>query len=231
MNLDEYLSLLKSTDTQIAPNRIKEIFGRILRGTKPSDFETLSDDPDRKIILVSAEDGLKRFIGKTGYQMLLSIGYEKDYIQYRLKNGYIFKLVVFNKQKSVKPATWDNVAKIVKETYPLIKDKIDKNLKTLKTNSFWDIEKPAGFSFKLTSRKGPTDPQFMNYERLQKAEGNTWQVRQFLYNVVYLTELFKGDGYTYDEQGNRILKEFLAPNCRITDFKDYRIVDLDVKVD
>jgi len=105
MKLDDYLALLNSlsSEVQVPPNKIKikGIFGRILRGTKPTDFETLSDDPDRKIILVSAEDGLKRFIGKTGYQMLLAIGYEKDYIEYRLKNGYMFKLVVFSKHRSV----------------------------------------------------------------------------------------------------------------------------------
>lgn len=58
---------------------MSNLVGRILRGKKPEDFLTLTDEPEtRKIVMLMAEDGLKSLLGKKGTEILLSIGYEKN---------------------------------------------------------------------------------------------------------------------------------------------------------
>ena len=71
MNLDDYKNLFLQGKTTSLP--ITGICGRILRGKSPKDFETLTDDPDRKLIMLMGGDGLERILGKSGYEALLRL--------------------------------------------------------------------------------------------------------------------------------------------------------------
>ena len=78
---------------------------RILRSKSLEDFETLTNDPNRKIIMLMGGDGLEKILGKTGYEALISIGYMLDYIEYKIKSGFQFKIVIFNEGEIAKLAT------------------------------------------------------------------------------------------------------------------------------
>ncbi|MCK4383456.1 MAG: hypothetical protein KAW66_09210 [Candidatus Lokiarchaeota archaeon] len=119
MNLVDYKDLFVEGKKTTLP--ITGICGRILRGKSPKDFETLTDDPDRKLIMLMGGDGLERILGKSGYEALITIGYMLDYIEYKIKSGFQFKLVIFNEGEIAKLATWDNVAHIISEIYPKLK--------------------------------------------------------------------------------------------------------------
>lgn len=231
MQLEEYKSLFinKKKSNQDMSNLV----GRILRGKKSEDFLTLTDEPQtRKIVMLMAEDGLRSLLGKSGTEILLSIGYEKEYIQYKIKSGNSFKLIVFEKKEDVKLATWDSVAEIVSEIYPQFRERIYRNLIGLKTTPFSEFQdqfkKIANKEFRFVDRDGPANPLFMTEERYQYSAGNLLDTRRFLYNCIHLSDLFSGDGYTYNEQGNRGLKEFVTQNKPINELGNYVLIDLKV---
>ncbi len=55
--------------------------------------------------MLMGEDGLEQILGKTGYEALISIGYMLDYIEYKIKSGFQFKIVIFNEGEIAKLAT------------------------------------------------------------------------------------------------------------------------------
>ena len=84
MNVDEYKKLFLDGKKNKIP--ITGLCGRIIRGKSPDDFLTLTDDPNRDIIMLMGGDGLEQILGKTGYEALINIGYMEDYIEYKVKN-------------------------------------------------------------------------------------------------------------------------------------------------
>lgn len=228
MNLDDYKNLFLEGKKSQTP--IEGICGRILRGKSPEDFETLTDDPDRKIIMLMGGDGLEKILGKTGYETLIDIGYMLDYIEYKVKSGFNFKIVIFNEGELAKLATWENLINLVSEIYPDVKEKIEAKKDQLKNTPFLEIEKSANRIFNIIDKKGPEDPNFMTYKRFKESEGTLVDIRAFLYHAVHIRELYSGDGYTYDEDGQQGLKEYIAPNCKLEEFGEYYLIDLNIKI-
>lgn len=227
MKLDKYTKLF--SEGKNSNSKIKGLCGRIIRGTKPEDFETLTDDPDRIIIMLIGGDGLKKLLGKTDYDRLITIGYAEDYIEYKVNGGFQFKLVVFKESETILLATWDNVAKLTSKIYPDIKKRIYSRLEELKSKKFSEIQEMASFSFEEVERKGKDDPNFMTYERFKNSSGTLVDVRAFLYHTLHLRFLYSGDGYTYDELGNKGLMEHIAPNKKLVDLGEHRLIPMNVK--
>ncbi len=202
--------------------------GRILRGKKPADFRTMTDDPTRLIVMPLGPDGLHALLGKNGYEMLVTIGYEPTYIERKINEGNQFKLVVFQEGIDAKLATWDNAIALACQIYPDITNKLRKNIAFLKSTPFNEIEKKAGFDFSEVDKNGPGDENFMTYERFQICAGTPVDCRAFLYFTLHLRELYSGDGWTYDSKGNRGALEYIMPNMEIADLGDYELVDMEV---
>ncbi|HLD75813.1 MAG TPA: hypothetical protein VI874_02250, partial [Candidatus Norongarragalinales archaeon] len=64
MELTRYRELFESGASVQKP--VSGLCGRIIRGKKAGDFETLTDDPDRKLVMLMGPDGLETLLGKTG---------------------------------------------------------------------------------------------------------------------------------------------------------------------
>jgi nicotinamidase-related amidase len=199
-------------------------------GKKPEDFLTLTDDPSRKIVMLVGPDGLESLLGKTGYEMLVTIGYQPDYLRHKVEEGNRFKLVVFPEGGPAKAATWDNVIDLVCDIYPAAAAMVRRHRVGLKQFSFAEIEQDAGFVFLDVEKAGPSDPKYMTYERLLDSRGDLADVRAFLYFTVHLREQFSGDGYTYDDKGNRGVMEYIVPNKPLTALGPHEIFTLDVRL-
>ncbi len=214
------------------PVRMKGVFcGRVLRGTDPSDFQTLTDDPNRKIIMTMGPKGLFALVGRSGHDVLVEIGYERDYIARKVAEGNQFKLVVFTSKGQAWRATWGNVFSLVADAYPEIARIIlHPNTSDLEYVSFEEIERDAGYAFSEVDKNGLSDPRFMTAERLLASRCELFQVRAFLYHTVYLRELFTGDGWTRTLEGGRGVREYMMPNALIDDLNDVRVIDLDVQL-
>lgn len=211
-------------------NGITGLCGRIIRGKNPEDFETLTDDPNRKVVMLIGEDGLENILGKTGYEMLVAIGYEKDYIQRKVNEGNKFKLVVFEEGSQAMLATWENLVKIIDMIYPAVTQKVANAIPQLKNTPFEQIEKSADYGFSQVDKNGPSDENFMTYDRFVKSQGSLEDVRAFLYFTIHLRELFSGDGYTYTFDGKKELKEYFIPNLPIKDIPNHEIMDIQVSI-
>ncbi|MFC1644857.1 hypothetical protein ACFL08_02430 [Patescibacteria group bacterium] len=219
---------------------VQGLCGRIIRGTRPEDFLTLTDDPTRKLVMLMGPDGLEKIIGKSGYESLVEIGYESDYIVRKVADeGNQFKLVVFPEGGEALLATWDNVVKVVSDVYPGAKDALDEYLVEFRNiygkyanprAAFANFEALAKFSFSDVDKKGPSDPQFMTYDRFLRSDQSLADTRAFLYFSIHLRELFSGDGYTYNVNGKKGLMEYIVPNKPLDELGDCEVIDLDIQV-
>ncbi len=202
----------------------KGLYGRVLRGTKPEHFTSLTHEPDRLIILLLGQDGLENLIGLSGRQILATIiKYTDRHIQELIAEGHEFKLVVFPKTDSdVHQATWQNTVDVTARVYPEVKDKLFGQLTGLQTTRFEDIEKAAGYCFYDAYKAGDKHSGYMNYDRLRASEGTLAQVRAFLFHTLHLREPFEGTGYTGKQ------REYFMLNIRLQDLDNHCLLPLNV---
>lgn len=227
MELSRYRRLFEDKQREA----VNGLCGRIIRGTKPSDFITLTDDPNRKLVMLMGPDGLEQIMSQTGYEALVTIGYEPNYIVRKVVDeGNQFKLVVFAEGGEAKLATWENVVEIVGSVYPLALSPLYRSLNFFKNTSFEEIERTAEFNFAEVDKTGIADNRFMTYERFIAGNQNAIAAREFLYFTIHLRELFAGDGYTYDAQRNRGLMEYIVPNKPLVELGNYDLIDMSVSV-
>ncbi len=229
MTISTYAKLLRTGQRPSQP--CTGIAGRIIRGTKPEDFQTLTDDPTRKLVLLMGPDGLQSLLGKSGYDMLIEIGYEPSYIIRKVHaEGCQFKLVVFGEGGAAKPATWTNVIDAVSVVYPDLTRKLNPHRARLATVPFDEIERLAGYDFSAVDAAGPSDPRYMTEARFRSCVGTLVEARAFLYFTVHLRELYTGDGYTRTADGRRGMSEYIVPNLPLQQLGQYQLIDLDIAI-
>ncbi len=111
---------------------------------------------------------------------------------------------------------------MIKTHYAEAHDEVLAHRDEMHSKSVSDFEKEAGFKFldakKNMSGSDPSLPPFHNYKYFLSlpCPRKVWQVRLFLYCELRLLSLFKGDGYTYKENGCRGTKEYLCPNFTLS---------------
>ncbi len=205
------------------------VYGRIVRISIGQPL-ALCEETDRLLVLVMGPSGLSKLVGKTGYEMLDSIGYTRKYIRRKLAEGCQFKLLVFARPLDARVATWRNVVFAAAELYPEVACTLIHALPTLETTEFAKFEQQSGFVWADVDKAGPDDERFMTVERLLASDGTALDVRRFFYHVLRLSELYTGDGYTKTNDNKRGVQEHAIRTVEIEDLDDCEIVDLDVKI-
>lgn len=208
---------------------IRGVYGRIVR-IKPGQPLALCEEEDRLLVLVTGPSGLSKLVGKTGYDMLDSIGYTRDYIARKLAEGYQFKLLVFARPLDARLGTWRNVVFAAAELYPEVACTLIDALPELMKTSFADFERQSGFVWAEVDKAGPVDERFMTIDRLIASDGTALDVRRFFYHVLRLSELYTGDGYTKTNDNQRGVQEYAIRTVEVEDLEDCEVVDLDVKI-
>jgi hypothetical protein len=216
----EYKRVFEDKKTDVT---IQNLVGRVLRGTKPEDFIDLSPDVNRKLILFMDSNGLQNILGKSLDEILDIIGYPCHQILKLFREGVKFKLLVATSGDQILNGTWDNLLKLVKSKYSStrIPEYLERNLEELKKNSFKD-----GYENIMKLK----DPSFidkkMSADELNSREGKLWEVRLFLHHVFNLNELYSGNGYTYNEKGEKGLAEYFSINQPISNLENVVLIDL-----
>jgi hypothetical protein len=205
---------------------VQGLCGRILRGTQPEDFSTLTDDPQRKVVMLMGSDGLEQLPGKPGYDMLATIGYTDEYIARKIDGGTTFKLIIFPESKIARPATWSNMLDIVSEAYPDVRPRLLANSELLQAVSFATIQAVAGYRFAEVDANGPEDDRYMTYDRYAQSGMGVIATRAFLYHCVHMRDLFRGDGYTSTPLGERGVQEYAIRNERPEHLGNHILLDL-----
>lgn len=204
-------------------------YGRILRGRKPTDFFTLTDLPERQLVMVMDRDGLAQLDGKTGWQCLQLIGYRMEYIVHKLLAGYQFKLALFDLLPLQSPATWEVVAAAVNSVYPAVSAAMAQYLPTLRCTSFASWQEQSGFDWSVIDETGLADPRYMTLKRFVASPQRAVDLRMFLFFSVQLRGLFSGTGHTITEAGDTGVNEYIIPTARLTDLTNCRLVPLNVR--
>jgi len=203
-------------------------YGRLVRSLSAVPTH-LAEENDRRVVMVMGPGALRSLVGNTPYQMLVQIGHTQEYIAHKLSRGYKFSLVVFNRPKgALRLATWKNTLAIIASAYPQTASMLSAVARELKSKTFAQFEKEAGFNLAQIDALGANDSRSMNLERLLKSDGSALSVRRFLYHVTRLTELYSGDGYTWTHDGRRGVREYIMANGGITELRGSCILELEV---
>lgn len=207
--------------------RSRRVFGRILRG-RDGPPHLLASEADRKIAMVMGPAGLGHLSGKSAYEMLVEIGYTRDYIARVKGEGVQFYLLMFRGNLRPKQATWDNVIKVASEVYPSLSRLLLDALPDLRTMTLAKVEQVCGFALSVVDALGSTDPRFMNEERLLLSNQDAYAVRRFLYHCCRLSDLYSGDGLTLTFDGRRGMREYVVPNLELSELGDKALFLLEV---
>lgn len=202
------------------------LVGRIIRGQKPEDFEKLSEDRTRFLVLLTNPMGLACMVGKKAFDLLLMVGWDYSYAVEKINSGYQMKLVVCREGGKTRLATWENMLDLVGMVYPDVNQKLRRWLPQLKSSKFADLEKAYGCDMSEVDKLGQGDSRYMTHERYQAAVDTLENARAFLYFTIHLRELYAGDGWTYDSLGNRGVQEYMALNCNISELDEAEVIDL-----
>lgn len=167
--MDAYASLfIQNFATGRREGSFTGISGRVIRGTTPENFETLTDDPKRKIVYMLDSSGLNNLIGLNGREVLDNIGYSPVDVEKYLAKGTRFK-VVFFPETSVHLANWNNLLSLTSQAYPEWRNKIIDSYNHL---------------------------TMLPYDQVINMDGVVGEVRRFLHQNLNVNELYRGDGTT-----------------------------------
>lgn len=210
-----------------APNRV---LGRILRGNTDDDFTMLSDAPLRTVVLLFGDDGFELMRNLSPYEQLRTIGYSREYIHELVTEGHQFRLIAFPQEEAnALPGTWENIVPLMKQVYPNLAHRVTAALiAECMSTPFAEFERTAGFSFSEVRRAGIGDPRYMTSERFLDSAPTALNLRRFLYHSLHLRELYRGDGYTWQDTGIRGVREFFMKNMRIEDIKGVTQTQLEI---
>lgn len=238
MTPQQYINTLKSGQNLTATDT-NGLCGRIIRGKALADFETLSDDRSRLIVMLTDSEGLTTLCGKTDYERLVCIGHHPDHIKGKLATTppHTYKLVVFPAQEAI-VANWSGVFDLATRLYPELNQPVSAfgsilssgpfRIQDGKSVAFRSIERQAGYNFMDADKA--SDPRFMTIEKFRQTEKGPIELRALFYHTMHLRELFMGDGYTYDEKGTRGVREYVLPNKRIIDISGAVVSDMEVRL-
>jgi len=207
------------------------LVGRLLRGRRSEDFETLTDDPaNRKIIQLTDSTGLNMILKMTTIRAQLnSLGWDNKFIDDKLHNGYQFKMIVFPAEGSpARRSWWYDQMEVCGQAWPqlaqLFRQQPLLNLLRLQSWQDWDSYCYKAYGMGI-SQLPESHPIRMKPDDLAK-NFSPLAVRVFLYYYAQLKELFSGDGWTYDNCGLRQLPEYCMANQKCETILDSEMIDI-----
>ncbi len=176
--------------------------GRILRGINDIDFLSLTDNPNRRVVLLLDSLALCDLVGLNGKEILMKIGYDNAYISELLSRETRFKLAIIP-ETSVKLATLDNLIDTVQSAYPEWKGKLELSRPILKSE---------------------------NYKTVIERGGIPKEVREFLYETLNINYLFSGTGIIRNEISSSGIqyKEYVTTNQNLANFNAYALVEFPI---
>lgn len=221
-------NLIDAIRTSRRLSRVRACYGRIVR-IKGDGPLTLTEEPDRRVVMIMGPAALADLTGRSGIEMLSLIGYTDEYVRRKLKEGCRFELVVFSRPRGkLAVANWSNTIDGIIEAYPEVADIVAVNRRLLTALSLADFEALAGFSFAHVDARGVKDPRFMTLERLQKSDRSALAARRFLYHVTRLSDLFTGNGVTMTAYGEPGVREYIMRNRPVSQLENVQVIELQV---
>lgn len=245
----EFLKLWESGASDArAKQRLKlilkrtELVGSVIYGTTddPQFGKTLHTSKWRRLCWVFGPDALPDFLGLSAWEICIKLGFGEDWINDKLSQNYVFKMSIFpSTSVAAVPATWNGLQQRLMDVYDSVWLKISDKFQKLQAMTIQEIQAQSSYDMKAAHDAGriqdgttgeSTSEYYMSIQRLECIDNPTLvQVRQFLWDEVNCNNLYAGDGYTRDDNGNKGYAEYLAKQMLFVDIDGSEILDLSVE--
>ena len=238
VGLDKNMAALMTKEalqngTTIPLETMSGLVSRVMTHKEGDDILTqnLSSDESQGFAFVGCKEWLHDCMGfKTQLEWLLALGYETSWLKRKINEDKCFSLLVFRPEESRGfPATWDNIFdKALRTDFPgeenaVLRSRVLEHREALKTTSFDEIEVQAKAAGLETIWSGKE--RNLTLEEYLEGDNTLVNVRRFLRKQYALTPLFKGDGFTWLEDGSRGYPEKLvAKSCVIGELPELEIL-------
>ena len=197
------------------------------------EFEYISDETQRLPFVIGPESTVDLH-GLTHRQVFKNIGVEASHLDEKVSRGLVYRLVVFEEEQAkaaigVAPvqATWEGLLQLMEAISPASRACHAKLL------PIWDAVK----AFPCV-RGGPIDVLLQlseeersvvtSFEGLAAYTGPVTPElgRKFIRHTLRCTPLFRGDGYSWTEDGVRAGAEYLIPRVSVESLQPTAVVSL-----
>eukprot|EP00555_Chaetoceros_dichaeta_P004802 CAMPEP_0198255908 /NCGR_PEP_ID=MMETSP1447-20131203/5934_1 /TAXON_ID=420782 /ORGANISM="Chaetoceros dichaeta, Strain CCMP1751" /LENGTH=277 /DNA_ID=CAMNT_0043942407 /DNA_START=113 /DNA_END=946 /DNA_ORIENTATION=+ len=214
-----------------------ELSGRMIHGfpSDPGLGKLLSAYEWKRISWVFGPYSLREFLGQSPRGICLTLGFGKDWLDGKLRQGMLFKLCIFpSKSVSATKATWKGVQQILEDYYPQVWPKIAQHYEEISKLSIEEIQGQASYDMEKANFAGrdhvtgeSESEYYMSLQRLKCIDSPSLvQVRQFLWDELALNNLFRGDGFTYDDNGCQGKQEYIAKQMLLKDIEGASSIDV-----
>jgi hypothetical protein len=217
---------MRSLDEFLDANGDKKHYGRIVevKGLQ-SEVEFMSS-PNQLFPFIMGPETIHHLKGRSAWEIFDFVGYRKHFVVQRLKSGSKFVLILFtgfqdemkenvdsSNSDRTKPvtATWENVLTMVEKASQVVGERVRNVFSMIQTTPFYHY----GVDFEQLD--SDLLQQVNSFEAFEKSgHDSPAMVRAFLRHTMKLTELYAGDGYCYNDRGERGSKEYLMPRVAIS---------------
>lgn len=235
MSPEEYIRLF---ETRTKAPAVEGICTRIIRVAdadhRTSPRRLSGDDSNRKIVFVSNAAASAKLLGKSGFECLLQIGYPEDWIRHDLlppgPRHRNFEMTAFP-AASCKPARWKEFLELVAAAYPEVQGDCEQYVDQLAAlarsgdRGWAHFNSTLGFDMAAQENGGAAYMSVRNYLESPRSLAH---FRAFLAHTCYANRLFSGDGYTYNDAGERQAEEFVMADAAVGDIKGAAFCAMDV---
>jgi hypothetical protein len=236
---NEFVNLFMNDQIRVDTHKIEGLCARIVKGRAhvPQDFDTLTDCASDRTCFLMGSDGLLEFCRhgyQNVYQMLITIGFEEKYIKEKLDRNFRFELLIMPERANIAHATWGGAFQILQDAFPDVYESAKHTLNEISTTAFYDLlnKYKVEYSPFEVRANGKEDLRYITYERFcerfinSSVTLNAADLRLFMYYNMGIRELYKGDGFTYTEKGEKGVTEYMMRNRKRTEV-EHVIIRLD----
>jgi hypothetical protein len=191
----------------------------------------LSDEPGKKLSWVCTDELLTAVLGKNPAEAMFHVGFSVDWLEARLKDGTMHRLVVFPTTQCTQ-ATWDNLFLLVEVQYSSsLAGRLALFADGLKTTPYEVIDPLLAIKSlsELPVAEKFSHPEFMTAERFMEipvSNLSLYHARAFFYHTIGCNLHFQGTGTNQKGQA-----EFLTPNNPISGIPGAVVVPLTVSTE
>jgi hypothetical protein len=223
----------------IAELGVPRVSSRLIKADGNKPFDALSDDPERRIVLLADHDGTLELKGLDGFEIALRVGWAEDRIERLVREKKRFALLLIPEQDAI-PLDWDSLPAIVAKAWPEFPElagEVAGRIPELRSLSFEAIDAMDGRRLSRNGRVagiaeidllGRDHPEFQTAERFLSSQRSLRACRAFLYSSMHLRELFSGDGRTRDASGKPGPRELAIENRSLDEFPVRKLIDAPV---
>jgi len=223
-------------DEKITEESLGNLRSRVIMIPQNEAYDPRFPLSDVTFAFCGGPDCLYQMMAKTQHEWLLLIGFEDEWIRKKHKQ-YNFKLLIFesSNEESFAP-TWENIfTRAIPLRFPgednkHLRNRILSHQQDLTAKSFNEIEEIAKHMGFHGFRSGENGHGHLATEEFIKAENHLVNCRRFLRSALYLTPLFRGDGYTGFADGRRGVKEYMVLSRPINELTELEVLDLTIQL-